>query len=159
MVRLPIAPAPVATDQRNETGDEGEGGHLNRPEAQFSSFDACLVDGQALPAPLHREFDDQDRVLAQEADQHDQTNLGPDVVGQTHGLQQEEGTEDPDRQRQDHGQRQDETLVLPDQDQIDEGDDDEEDTNRLVPLFRLVRTICLPSRWRNRAAASGRQPP
>ena len=30
-------------DQRNQTGDEGEGGHQNRPEAQFSAFDGCLA--------------------------------------------------------------------------------------------------------------------
>ena len=97
----------------------------------------------ALLAPLDREFDDQDRVLAEQTDQHDQTDLGVDVVGQPHGLQEEEGTEEPDRQRQDHGQRQDEALVLPDQHQIDEDDDDEEDINRLVPLSRLVvRETC-----------------
>src|SRR5271157_4090952 len=127
-------PGAGGKDQRKETGDEGEGGHLNRPEARSSSFDACLMEGQALPAPLYREFDDQDRVLAEQTDQHDQTNLGVDVVGQPHGLQKQEGTEDPDRQRQDHRQRQYKTLVLPDQYQIDEGDYDEEDINRLVPL-------------------------
>ena len=94
---------------------------------------------------MHREFDDQDRVLAEQADQHDQTDLGVDVVGQAHGLQEEEGTEDPDRQRQDHGQRQDEALVLPDQHQIDEGDDDEEDINRLVPLSCLVVSEARPA--------------
>src|SRR5271157_6239837 len=127
-------PGAGGKDQRKETGDEGEGGHLNRPEAQFSAFDGCLLEGHALPAPLDREFDDQDRVLAQQTDQHDQTNLGVDVVGQSHGLQEQEGTEEPDRQRQDHGQRQYKTLVLPDQYQIDEGDYDEEDINRLLPL-------------------------
>ena len=35
-------------------------------------------------APLHCEFDDQNRVLAEQADQHDQTNLRVDVVGQSH---------------------------------------------------------------------------
>src|SRR5208282_3830726 len=136
-------PGAGGIDQRKETGDEGEGGHLNRPEAQFCSFDGCLLEGHALPAPLDREFDDQDRVLAEQTDQHDQTNLGVDVVGQPHGLQKQEGTEDPDRQRQDHRQRQYKTLVLPDQYQIDEGDYDEEDINRLVPFSRLVvRETC-----------------
>ena len=151
-------PGAGGEDQRKETGDEGEGGHLNRPEAQFSSFDGRLLEGQALPAPLHREFDDQDRVLAEQTDQHDQTNLGVDVVGQPHDLQEQEGTEDPDRQRQDHGQRQDETLVLPDQYQIDEGDDDQEDINRLVPLFRLVVREAFPADavtvWQRLAATS-----
>ncbi len=135
MVRLPIAPAPVATTKRKETSDEGEGGHLNRPEAQFCAFDGRLVERHALHPPLDREFHDQDRVLAEQTDQHDQTNLGVHVVSQTHGLQEEERTEKPDRQRQDYRQRQDKAFVLPDQHQIDEGDDDEEDINCLVPLF------------------------
>ena len=131
-------PGAGGNDQRKETGDEGEGGHQNRPEAQFSAFDGCLLEAHALLAPLHREFDDQDRVLAEQTDQHDQTDLGVDVVGQPHDLQEQEGTEEPDRQRQDHGQRQHETLVLPNQYQIDEDDDDQEDINSRVPLVRLV---------------------
>src|SRR5471030_1245884 len=66
------------------------------------------------------------------------TNMGVDVVGQPHDLQEEERSEDPDRQRQDHCQRQDETLVLPNQYQIDEDDYDQEDINSRVPLPRLV---------------------
>ena len=99
------------------------------------------------------------RVLAQQTDQHDQTNLGVDVVGQPHGLQEQEGTEDPDRQRQDHCQRQDETLVLPDQHQIDEDDDDQEDVNSLVPLFRLVIREAFPAEAVTAEAASRRRPP
>ena len=81
-------PGTGGNDQRKETSDEGEGGHLNRPEAQFSAFDGRLLEGQALLAPLDREFHDQDRVLAEQTDQHDQTNLGVHVVSQTHRLQQ-----------------------------------------------------------------------
>ncbi len=132
-------------DQRKETSDEGEGGHLNRPEAQFCAFDGRLLERHALLPPLDREFHDQDRVLAQQTDQHDQTNLGVHVVSQTHGLQEQEGTEKPDRQRQDHGQRQDKALVLPDQHQIDEGDDDDEDINCLIPLSCLVVSETRPA--------------
>src|SRR5262249_46813735 len=107
-------PGAGSHDQRNQTGDEGERRHLNPPEAQLSPFDGGVLEAHAFVVPLHSEFDNENRVLAQETDQHDQTNLGVDVVGQTHGLQAQEGTEEPDRQRQDHGQRQYETLVLPD---------------------------------------------
>src|SRR6202040_2493262 len=129
-------PGTGGTDQRNQTGDEGEGGHLNRPEARFSSFDGCLLEWQTILVPLNREFDDQDRVLAEQTDQHDQTDLGVDVVGQPHDLQEQEGPEETDRQRQDHRQRQEKTLVLRDQDQIDEGDDDQEDDNSRGDLER-----------------------
>src|SRR5271168_2742624 len=59
-------PGAGGNDQRKETGDEGEGGHQNRPEPQFSSFDGCIPETHALLAPLYREFDDQDRVLAEQ---------------------------------------------------------------------------------------------
>ena len=85
--------------------------------------------------PLDREFHNQDRVLAEQTDQHDQTNLGVNVVSQTHGLQEKERPENSDRQRQNHGERQDKALVLADQYQIDEGDDDEEDINCFISLF------------------------
>src|SRR5206468_2524060 len=88
----------------------------------------------------------------EQAGQHDQTDLGVDVVGQPHDLQEQEGTEDPDRQRQDDGQRQDEALVLRHQDEVDEGDDDQEDVDGLVPLFRLVVRDTFPAE-----AVTGRQ--
>ena len=114
---------------------------------------------QALVAPLHGELDDQNRVLAQQTDQHDQTDLGVDVVGQPHGLQEQERAEDADRQREDDGQRKHEALVLPDQHQVHEGDDDQEDVDGLVALVALRRTRGLPSRCRSRAAASRRRLP
>src|SRR5262245_56104769 len=44
-------PGARGNDQWQETGDERERRHLNRPEAQFPSFDASLMEGEALPAP------------------------------------------------------------------------------------------------------------
>ena len=70
-------------DQRNQTGDKGERGHLNGPKSQFSPFDGCILERQALLPPLYREFDDQDGILAEQTDQHDQTNLSIDVVFDT----------------------------------------------------------------------------
>ena len=145
MVRLPIAPGPVATTSGKEAGDEGEGGHQDRPEPQLAPFDGRILDARPFLAPLHRELDDQDRVLAEQADQHDQADLGVDVVGQPHDLEEQEGPEEPDRQREDHRQRQDEALVLPDEHQIDEDDDDPEDEDGRVPLVRLVIGEAFPA--------------
>ena len=64
-------PGAGGEDQRQEPRDEGEGGHLNRTETQLSSFNGCILQRQALLAPLDREFDDQDRVLPEQTDQHD----------------------------------------------------------------------------------------
>jgi hypothetical protein len=85
---VPDRPGSGGNDERKETSDEGEGGHLNRTEAQFCAFDGRLLERHALHPPLHREFHDQDRVLAEQTNQHDQTNLGVHIVGQTHGLQE-----------------------------------------------------------------------
>ncbi len=145
MVRLPIAPGPVATTNGIRPAMKAKEVIRIGRKRNFPPSMAASLRVSALLAPLHREFDDQDRVLAEQTDQHDQTNLGVDVVGQPHDLQEQEGTEDPDRQRQDHGQRQDETLVLPNQYQIDEDDDDQEDINRLVPLSRLVIREAFPA--------------
>ena len=51
-------PGTRGSDQWNQPGDEGEGGHENRPEAQFSSFDGCILETHAFVAALHREFND-----------------------------------------------------------------------------------------------------
>ena len=145
MVRFPIAPAPVATTSGRRPAMKAKEVIWIGRKRSFAAFDGRVLQGHALQPPLDREFDDQDRVLAEQTDQHDQADLGVHVVGQTHGLQEEEGAEDPDRQRQDHRQRQDEALVLPDQHQIDEGDDDEEDIDRLVPLPCLVVSETRPA--------------
>src|SRR5579883_807926 len=131
-------PSTGGNNQRKQTGNEGEGGHLNRPESQFPTFDSCVNERQALLSPLDGELHNQDGVFAKQTDQHDQTDLSIDVVSQSHRLQEEEGAEDSDWQRQNYSQRQDEALVLPDQYQIDEGDDDEEDVNRFIPRSRFV---------------------
>src|SRR5579883_726984 len=138
-------PSAGGKHQWNQTGNEGKGGHLNRPESQFPTFDGCLQKRQTLLSPLDGEFHNQNGVLAKQTDQHDQTDLGIDVVSQSHRLQEEEGAEDSDWQRKDNGQRQDEALVLPDQHQIDEGDDDQEDVNRLIALSRLIVGKALPA--------------
>ena len=66
------APAPVATHQRHHAQDEGEGGHEDGPQADLGRLDRGLHDGLAPLAQLLGELDDEDRVLARQAHQHDQ---------------------------------------------------------------------------------------
>ena len=58
----------VGDHQRNQAGDEGERGHLNRAEAQLATFDGRVFDGRAFVAALHRKFHDQNGVFAQKTD-------------------------------------------------------------------------------------------
>ena len=72
--------APVREHQRDQAGDEGEAGHHHRPEPLARALDRGLRDRQAVLAPLLGELDDQDAVLGGERDQHDDADLGVDVV-------------------------------------------------------------------------------
>ena len=70
-------------DQRHQTEDEGEGRHHDGAEPQAGAPSIAAVDDVLALAPLlHRELDDQDGVLGGERDQHDDADLGVDVVVQ-----------------------------------------------------------------------------
>ena len=75
------APGPRGDHQRHHAEDEGEGGHQDRPQPQSAGLDHG---GDRSPRPslfrLARELDDQDGVLGGEADQHDEPDLGEDIV-------------------------------------------------------------------------------
>jgi hypothetical protein len=74
------APAPVAMASGREPKDEGERGHQDRPQAQTGALDRRL--DQRLAALVFElgEFDDQDGVLGREPNEHDQADLGVDVI-------------------------------------------------------------------------------
>jgi hypothetical protein len=84
MVLLPTAPGALGDDQRIQAGDERERGHQDRPEAGLAPAIGRLEHGGALAPALDGELDDQHRVLAEQTDQHDQADLGVDVVRQAH---------------------------------------------------------------------------
>ncbi len=78
--RLPAGRAcPACEHQRKHAENEGEGGHQDRPQTQPSRLHRRLDDRQALLATPFGEFNDQDRVLRREADQHDEADLRIDV--------------------------------------------------------------------------------
>jgi hypothetical protein len=71
----------LADEQRDDAEDEGEARHQDRAQAQTAGFDRR---GEAILAVailnLFGELDDQDRVLAREADEHYEADLREDVV-------------------------------------------------------------------------------
>jgi hypothetical protein len=61
-------------------GDERNGGHQDRAQAQLAGFERRLDDALALEFELARELHAQNRVLAGQAPQHDQPELDEGVV-------------------------------------------------------------------------------
>ena len=82
---------------------------------------------EAAVLALAREFDDQDRVLGGEADQHDEADLGQDVDVHAAPEQAGDGGEQAHRHDQHDRERQRPALVLRRQHQEDEDDRGDED--------------------------------
>ncbi len=69
-------------DQGHEAEDFGQGGHENGPETQPGALRGGVKGGIALDVPLvPGEFDDHDGELGIETDEHDNADLGVDIVG------------------------------------------------------------------------------
>ena len=93
---------------------------------------AASTGGPALHVELARELDDQDRVLAGQADQHEEADLREDVVvalGEPHAG---DGAEQAHRHDQDDRERQRPALVLRRQHQEHEQHAEREDEDRRV---------------------------
>ena len=80
MIWRETAPAPAGDPQRHASEDERERRHQNRPQAEPRAFQRRIHQGLALFEFVLGEFDDQDRVLGRQPDQHHQTDLRVDVV-------------------------------------------------------------------------------
>src|SRR5262249_51378643 len=125
-------------DERNDAHDEREGRHQDGTEPQAAGLQRGLYRVVALLLELAREFHDQNRVLAREPDQDEQTDLGEDVVvalGEPHPADREQQAQ---RDDQDHRQRQREALVLGGQHQEYQQDAQREDEDRRVAREDLL---------------------
>src|SRR5262249_40205483 len=83
-------------------------------------LDGCLDDGVSALAELLGELDDQNAVLAGEADQHDQTDLAVDVVLQSAQSLSADCAKDGHRDGQQDNEGQAKALILCRQGQIDD---------------------------------------
>ena len=106
------APAPLRDHQREHARDEGDGGHQNRPQPQAAGFDGGLERRQAFVLFVLGELDDQDGVLARQADEHDQADLREDVVVAALEPHAGDGEQQTHRHDENDGQRQAEAFVL-----------------------------------------------
>ena len=104
---------PDRDGQRDHAEDEGEAGHQDRPQARAGGLDGGLEPVHALLLlRLLGELDDQDGVLGGERDQHDQPDLGQDVVVQPAQVHAEHGRQDAHRHDQDDRERQGAALHI-----------------------------------------------
>src|SRR6266568_4329451 len=105
--------------------DEGEARHQNGPQAKAGGFNRSLSDAFAGIFKLFGELDDENRVLAGETDQHDEADLGEDVVIHVPQPDAGDGAEQAHRHDEDDSQWQTPAFVL-----RGEGEEYEEDTER-----------------------------
>src|SRR5260221_5126343 len=127
-----LGPSAGRPNQWHDTENEGERGHQDRPEPQPRG---CNGGGPALTAPvleLLGELDDQDRMLRRETNQHNEADLGEDVVilsAQEHAGDRGNEAHGHD---EDHRQRQGQTLILSGQNQKYENHRQHEGKNRSI---------------------------
>src|SRR5882724_1606944 len=104
-------------NQWHDTENEGERRHQDRPQPQPRGFHGRGPAVTAAVLELLGEFDDQDRILRRKTNQHDEADLGEDVVilsPQEHaGYRGNEAH----RHDEDHRQRQGQALILSGQNQ------------------------------------------
>ena len=115
-----LAAGAACGDERHHAHDECERGHQDRPQPQPARFDGRLDHAHALLDALARELDDQDRVLAREADQHDEADLREHVVVPAAQPDAEQREQQAHRHDQHDRERQRPALVLRGEDQEDQ---------------------------------------
>ena len=84
MVRLPMAPGPVATTSGIRPAMKANDVIRMGRKRTFAPSMAASQHRRALLVLLHGELDDQHRVLPEQAHEHHQADLRVDVVGQAH---------------------------------------------------------------------------
>ena len=77
-----VRPRSRGEDERDDAEDKRERRHQNRAQPQAGGGESRLRDSLALFIFHLRELHDEDRVLGRQADQHDQADLGKDIVFQ-----------------------------------------------------------------------------
>jgi hypothetical protein len=117
-------------DQREHAQDEGEAGHQDRTKPRLCRLDGHLERGGAAFLGLLGEFDDQDRVLGGKRDEHDQADLGQDVVVHPPQVHARHRGQQRHRHDQDDRQRQDQAFELCGEHEEDEDHRHTEDDRR-----------------------------
>ena len=110
-----------------QTNNHGQRGHQDRTQTGGSTEHSRPRDSHTCLAALKGELNNQNGVLSQQTNQHDERNLHVDVVGVTKDHRKEETACQSERHGEYYGQRQDVRLVLCRQDEVDEDEAQQED--------------------------------
>ena len=143
--------------QRQHAHHEGQRGHQDRPQPQAARLDRGLDRRLSGELELARELHDQDGVLRRKADQHDQPDLGEDVVvaaGEPHA-----GHRGEQAQRHDHDdrERQREAFIQRREHEEDQQDRERKHQQRGIAGKNLLIGQIGPFEARNRSAAFPRR--
>ena len=98
--------------QRHDAQDEGERSHENGAQTNPGCFHGCFHQRKPALPQLLGEFDDQNRILAGQSDQHDQPNLAVDIVLQTAQGLRAERSQQRHGHREQHDEGQHEAFIL-----------------------------------------------
>src|SRR5215469_1096109 len=106
------APSALGKHQGNDAEDERKRGHQDGAKADARSLHGSFDERQSLGAQLLGELDNQNGVLAGEADKHHQPDLAVDVVLQSAQRLRAQSSEQSYRHGQQHDKRQHVALIL-----------------------------------------------
>ena len=134
-----VRPGAVREHQRQYAEDERERRHEDGPQSKAGGFHGRFQDSTSLAAKPDREFDDEDRVLRRQPEEHQQSDLAVDVEGEAAPFEGEDRPEDRERHREDDDERNRPALVERGEHEEDHDQRDEEDVRLDVAGFdRLV---------------------
>src|SRR5206468_6257925 len=105
---------------RQHAEDRRERGHENRTKPYLRRLYHGFGDLQTAGAELIRVLHDQDRVLGDEPDEHDQPDLREDVHALPEDEERDDRSDDRERNREEDRERVDEALELGREHQVDE---------------------------------------
>ena len=103
---------PGGQHQGQHTHDESQRGHQDRPQAQAGRFNRRLDRRAPGKLQLPRKLDDQNRVFGRQTNQHDQPDLGEDVVVSACEFDPQHGGQQAHRHDQNDGDRQRQAFIL-----------------------------------------------
>ena len=106
-----FGPRPVGQHQGNHAEDKSERSHQDRPQTKSRCFFRGVEARFSLFVKLPGEFDDQDRIFAGQAKQHDQPDLHENIDVAMRDQHADHGAEQTQRHVQNHGQRQPPTFI------------------------------------------------
>ena len=122
----------MGSHPREHAGDEGDAGHQDGAEPQPAGLERRFDDVHAFVLFLAGGLHDEDGVLAREADEHDQADLGEDVVVGALQHHADHRAEQAHPHDEEDGERQGEALVSRGEDEQHEEEAQREDVHRGV---------------------------